>query len=125
MIDCSKSELTDYALRRVISLRIVRHLCGQCEPDVRAFAELAFNPNLAPVTLDDTSDDEETQTGAFSCPARRLPETVEQVRDLLLRNSVACIVNGKQHLIFKVPGGYRDHSTCRRKLDCIADEVGK
>src|SRR5205814_7739581 len=70
----------------------------QREEKLRSAALLTLDPDLSAVRLDDSFRDCQPETGAEAFGALGLPVRVENVLQVLLRNSGTCIRDREQHL---------------------------
>jgi hypothetical protein len=72
---------------------------GQAEGKSASRAGLAFCPDPAAVRFHDAAGDREPQTDSRPVAAPCLPEALEQLRKLVLRDSAPGVADGKHHLV--------------------------
>src|SRR5688572_20331038 len=89
----------------------------------RTGARLTFHPDAAAVGLDDAARDGETHTEAFPALGPRLPEPVEDMRQMLGRDADARIVDGDEDTFARPPYVDSYPATGLGELEGIADQV--
>jgi hypothetical protein len=75
------------------------------------------------VSLDNSLGNRQSQPGTASLGFARLPETVEQVRQILSCDSGAGIGDAKQHAAIARFGRDRDATSASGELERVADQV--
>src|SRR5687767_11834132 len=85
--------------------------------------QLAFDGELRAVRLDDAARDRETQPCTATSIATRLPEALEEMRELVPWNTHAGIGHRARDAVSLPTSTHRDGTSGRRELECVADEV--
>src|SRR4029078_9796836 len=84
---------------------------------------LAVDPDAPAVRLDDALGDREAETGAEAGRAARLPEPLEDVRELELGDPGAAVGDREDDLFAAPLDRERDRSTRSRELHGVAEQV--
>ena len=95
------------------------------EPKRCAMAGLALDGHTAAMRLDQGLHDGKAQTNASAVGACRLPEAVEQVRNMLGRDATARVRYAEAHRAVVPLRGHRDRATRRGGLNGVVHEVGE
>src|SRR6185503_10257803 len=110
-----------YIRRLIPGIRGVR--CRQGEEQRGALAGRALGPDPAPVGLHDALADGEAEAGAAAVAALGLPETVENMRQLLRGDTGTVVCHPDLELLVFHRGSDADGAPGARELDGIADQV--
>ena len=82
-----------------------------------------FDPDVSTVRLYDTARDEETEPGAFATLDPAGPMTVENVRELVLRDARAGVGDRNTDVAILLFGGESDLATFAAELDGIPTKL--
>ena len=83
----------------------------------------ALDPDSTAVRFDDALRDRKAEPGALAVRACRLPESIEDTRQILDRDAGARIGNPEDDLLIPHRRRDRDATAGVRELDRIADQV--
>src|SRR6266404_6118632 len=94
----------------------------QREKEFRPATLLGLHPDLPAVRLDDSLRDRQPETGAEALGTLGLPVGIEDVVEVLLRNSGAGVRDSEQYVIVLRIGAECDHPPVWRELHRVADQ---
>src|SRR5690606_40475473 len=86
---------------------------------------LALHADPPAVCLDDATRDGQSEAGTCTPRALRLPERLEEVRELLLRDPRPGVRDAEDDLVVAAFGAHRHPATPGRELDRVVDQVGE
>src|SRR5688500_18784119 len=96
---------------------------GNGEEERAPMPRRALDPDASSMRLDDTPGDGESETGATTPRPGRLPEAVEDPRQVVGGDAAARIGDPEDDPLIRRGRASRDPAACRRELDRVANEV--
>src|SRR5687767_9007105 len=93
------------------------------EEETTALARCAFHRNPAAMAVDDPLDDRQTETSSLAASSLLLPETVEEARNMVRRNSGSRIRNPEDHFARVRFCADHDGATARREFDRVSHQI--
>src|SRR5690606_17179009 len=91
----------------------------------RALADVALDPDPPPVCLREATGDGEPEARSLARTLARLPERIEEMRQLRLGDAGTGVRDREPHLPLRRLGPNGDRAPGRRELEGVADQVGE